>query len=73
MPLIPFADNFLAGSLITLLMPVALVIAVVIWYLLSLKRIPDDTTKPLAPSAAASDLPPGAAGTKPEPPGGGAA
>ncbi len=43
MPPIPFADNFLAGSLITLLMPVGLVIALVIWYLMSVRRVPEDT------------------------------
>ena len=37
---IPFADNFLAGSLLTLLMPVGLLIAIAIWYVLSVKRIP---------------------------------
>jgi hypothetical protein len=43
MPTIPFADNFLAGSLITLLMPVCLLIAIAIWYVLAVRRLPEDT------------------------------
>ncbi len=43
MPPIPFADNFLAGSLITLLIPVSLVIALTIWYNLAARRVPADT------------------------------
>jgi hypothetical protein len=37
---IPFADNFLAGSLLSLLLPVGLLIAIAVWYVLSVKRIP---------------------------------
>jgi len=40
MPLIPFADNFLAGSLISLLMPVILLVSLVVWYMLAIKRVP---------------------------------
>lgn len=40
MPLLPLANNFLAGSLITLLMPVGLLIALVVWYMLAVKRVP---------------------------------
>jgi len=42
---IPFADNFLAGSLLTLLMPVLLLSAIAVWYVLSIKRIPKDTPR----------------------------
>jgi len=42
MPIL-FADNFLAGSLLTLLMPVGLLIAIAIWYVLAVKRVPGDT------------------------------
>ena len=38
MPTIPFADNFLAGSIISLVMPVALLIAIAVWYTISIKR-----------------------------------
>jgi hypothetical protein len=44
MPPIPFADNFLAGSLLTLLMPTCLLIAIAIWYTLSVRRVPKDTS-----------------------------
>lgn len=40
--MISFADNFLAGSIITLLLPVGLLIALTIWYLIIVKRVPDN-------------------------------
>ncbi len=43
MPPIPFADNFLAGSLLTILLPIGLLIAIAIWYLLAVRRVPKDT------------------------------
>jgi hypothetical protein len=72
MPPIPFADNFLAGSLITLLLPIGLLIAIAIWYVIAVKRVPEGTTKPLPPQTHASDIPPGGAGNQPEPPASGA-
>jgi hypothetical protein len=39
MPL--FADDFLAGSLLSLLLPVCLLIAIAVWYVLLAKRTPD--------------------------------
>jgi hypothetical protein len=57
---IPFADNFLAGSLLSLLLPVGLLIAIAIWYVVAVRRVPADT-----PEAAATLPPPevvGAAG-----------
>ena len=65
MPTLPIAD-FLAGALLTLLMPVALLIALVVWYWMFSARVPDtadgaDTSK--TPAAApgptvAENLPP---------------
>ena len=50
MPTIPFADNFLAGSiLISLLIPIVLLIALAVWYVLAVKRVPEGATKPLPP------------------------
>jgi len=43
MPPIPFADNFLAGSLLTLLLPTGLLIAITIWYVLTVRHIPEET------------------------------
>ena len=40
MPLVPIA-TFLAGSLLTLLLPVALLIALVVWYWWVSVRVPD--------------------------------
>ena len=37
MPLLPIA-SFLAGSLLTLLLPVSLLIALVVWYFMFLRR-----------------------------------
>ena len=54
MPLIPFAD-FLAGALLTLLMPVALLIALVVWYYRFSARVPetaDGRTTAKEPAAA---------------------
>jgi hypothetical protein len=43
MPSIPFADNFLAGSIISLLLPVGLLIALTVWYWLAVRRFPEDS------------------------------
>ncbi len=52
MPPIPFADNFLAGSLLTILMPLSLVAVLTIWYTVAARRVPEDTP------ASAPTLPP---------------
>jgi hypothetical protein len=39
MPLIPFANNFLAGSLITLLIPVGMFIVIAIWFTRTARRV----------------------------------
>lgn len=43
MPPILFADNFLAGSLLSLLMPVCLLIAIAVWYVVTVRHVPGDT------------------------------
>ena len=43
MPPLPFADNFLAGSLLTLLLPIGLLIAIAVWYVRTVKHVPEDT------------------------------
>lgn len=43
MPPLVFADNFLAGSLLSLLMPVLLLIAIAVWYTRTARRLPKDT------------------------------
>jgi hypothetical protein len=50
--------SFLAGSLLTLLLPTGLLIALAVWYLMFLRRVPEttDTDKPEPkPSPAAGD------------------
>jgi hypothetical protein len=43
MPPLLLADSFLAGSLLTILVPLGLLIAIAIWYLVAVKRVPKDT------------------------------
>jgi hypothetical protein len=53
MPPLLFADNFLAGSLLSLLLPTGLLIALVVWYVRTVRHIPKDTPKsaPALPSS----------------------
>jgi hypothetical protein len=43
MPPLLLADSFLAGSLLTILLPLGVLIAIAIWYVLAVKRVPKDT------------------------------
>jgi hypothetical protein len=54
--MLPFADNFLAGSLLSLLLPAGLLIALVIWLGRTIARLPNDpgTTAAPPPSVSAS-------------------
>jgi hypothetical protein len=54
MPMIPFADNFLAGSLLSLLLPVGLLIALAIWLVRTVARLPDDPATTAAPPPSVS-------------------
>ena len=58
MPVLPFAD-FLAGALLTLLLPVALLIALVAWYWMFSARVPEtpDVREPRQPAAASNPGP----------------
>jgi hypothetical protein len=53
MPPLPFADSFLAGSLLTILVPLGLLIAIAIWYVIAIKRVSKDTpeSSPSLPGA----------------------
>jgi hypothetical protein len=51
--MLPFADNFLAGSLLTLLLPTGVVIAITIWYLISVRRIPGGEPRTVVPDPVA--------------------
>lgn len=74
MPPIPFADNFLAGSLLSILLPLGLLIALAIWYVLAVRRVPDGKPRRSANAAPATEPPtgagasPGAAAPDAEPP-----
>ena len=70
MPIL-FADNFLAGSILTLVMPTVLLTLIAIWYVGLVKRVPDPSltvgAKPPPPEVlAAADEP--AAGPTADPP-----
>jgi hypothetical protein len=70
MPLL-FADNFLAGSLLTLLVPTLLLSVIAVWLVLEVKRVPKDvspssTSLPSAETlAAAQEATENAAGSPP--------
>jgi hypothetical protein len=40
---LPFADAFLAGALLSLLLPVGLLVAIATWYVFAVQRVPADT------------------------------
>jgi cell division protein FtsN len=67
-----FADNFLAGSLLTILLPLGVLIAIAIWYVVAVRHVPEETPvsslslpKPEVVSAAS---PPASESAPPEPP-----
>jgi hypothetical protein len=43
MPPLLFADNFLAGSLLSLFVPAGLLIAIAVWHVRAVRHIPEDT------------------------------
>jgi hypothetical protein len=57
--MLPFADNYLAGSLLTLLLPVGVLIVIAVWYVISVRRIPGGEPGPVAPVAPVGEEPPG--------------
>jgi hypothetical protein len=62
MPQIPFADNFLAGSIISLLMPVGLLIAIAIWYVRAALRLRREAPGRLPGRERVPDVPPSTGG-----------
>jgi hypothetical protein len=60
---IPFADNFLAGSIISLLFPVLLLIGIAIWYTVDIRRWPGSDSSQAPQGPITSSEPP-----VPEPP-----
>ncbi len=43
MPPFFFADNFLAGSLLSLFLPIGLLIVIAVWYVRTIRHIPKET------------------------------
>jgi hypothetical protein len=74
MPPLPFAADFLAGSLLSLLLPAALVVAVAVWHTLAIRHASEETPRsaPALPSdevlAAGVEAGIESAGLDPEPP-----
>ena len=64
MDLIPFA-SFLAGSIISLVMPTALLVVVIIWYHLAVRRFPASRQ---TPKGAKPERPPAGNPGQPDPP-----
>jgi hypothetical protein len=54
MPVLPLAA-FLAGALLSLLLPTILLIALVVWYWAFIRRVPESSDVPDAPTAASAD------------------
>jgi hypothetical protein len=69
MPPIPFADNFLAGSIISLVMPVGLLIVIAVWYVIAARRLPEGSSGSSRPTAPATEPRPDPLSAKPESPG----
>jgi len=56
MPSLPLADNFLAGSLLTLLLPLAVLIGLLVWYVIAVRhRFAGDPSDPSEPEAPLTD------------------
>lgn len=77
MSTIVVGTQFLASSLLTILLPIGVLIAIAIWYVISIRHVPDDTpvTSPTLPppevvaaASPAADSPPPTEGRPPEPP-----
>ena len=58
MPLIPFA-SFLAGAILSLVLPASLLVVVSVWYHLQVRRFPDPPTT-ATPGGSTPDRPPAA-------------
>jgi hypothetical protein len=43
MPLLPLAAAFLTSALLTIVLPLALLVAITIWYVMAFRRVPEDT------------------------------
>jgi hypothetical protein len=41
--MVAFADNFQAGAVLTLVMPIALLIVIAVWYVIAVRRVPQHT------------------------------
>ena len=68
MPLIPLANNFLAGSLLSLLMPTLVLIAITVWYVLVVRRLPGYWARRRSSHAAKAETPAGTTSPEADPP-----
>jgi hypothetical protein len=67
---VPFASSFLAGSLLSLLVPVCLLIAIVIWYVRAIRSIPENPVETAQHAAGPAEVEgPASAREAPSPPG----
>ena len=73
MPSIPFATPFLVGGVLTLVLPVAVLIALSVWYTLAVRKVPGTDPSELASAADPSPSTAPAAEAPPTPAAGGPA
>jgi hypothetical protein len=64
---IAFLGSFLAGSLLTILLPIGLLIALLVWQTRAIIRVPGDPAKAALHAVAPADLDPADAGEAPTP------
>jgi hypothetical protein len=60
-----FFGDFLAGSLLTILLPIGLLIALTIWGVRAIRRVPDDPAEAVPPAAGQAEAPGQADGSQP--------
>jgi hypothetical protein len=63
-----FASSFLAGSLLTILVPICLLIALAIWYTRTIRNVPDNPIETAPHAAGAGDIDGRADAPEPAPP-----
>ena len=63
-----FASSFLAGSLLTILVPICLLIALAIWYTRTIRGVPDNPIETAQHAAGAAEIEGGTDAREPAPP-----
>jgi hypothetical protein len=56
---IPLASSFLAGSLLTIILPIALLVAILVWYMKAISKVPGSELERERPPAERDSPAPG--------------